>query len=161
MQLYQNYPMNNYSQYPNMYQQPQMPVQYMDRLSQLQASQQSQMIPPTNHRMLPGLSGGIVDDFNIITANDVPMDGNGAIFIKRDGSEIQVRNWNANGSITASVFRPVTSEAENVNSGNGADSHAQLVDSLSLVFQKQFDDLNGRFDKLEKALKAKGGSKDE
>ena len=62
-----------------------------------------------------GLNGRIIDDFNILSANDVPMDGNGAIFIKKDGSEIQLRNWTANGTIQTTSYKPILDS----NSENG------------------------------------------
>ena len=96
---YQNfsYPqMNNYNQPYN----PMMNAQ--QRLAQMeqqypQFAQPMQFQPQISQHL--GLNGAIVDDFGVISANDVPMDGNGAIFIKKDGSEIQLRNWTANGKI--------------------------------------------------------------
>lgn len=148
MQLYSGYP-NPYSNYPNMYQQPQMPVQYMDRLGQLQASQQVQMIPQNNPRMYSNINGGIVEDFNLITANDVPMDGNGAVFVKKDGSEIQVRNWTAQGTISTSVFKPVEiGEAKELTI-----SPEKSLEKLSEAFEGKFQELSEKIDRIEKALK--------
>lgn len=148
MQLYSGYP-NPYSNYPNMYQQPQMPVQYMDRLGQLQASQQVQMIPQNNPRMYSNINGGIVEDFNLITANDVPMDGNGAVFVKKDGSEIQVRNWTAQGTISTSVFKPVVQE----EARNLLPSEEKSLEKLSEAFEGKFQELSEKIDRIEKALK--------
>ena len=148
MQLYSGYP-NPYSNYPNMYQQPQMPVQYMDRLGQLQASQQVQMIPQNNPRMYSNINGGIVEDFNLITANDVPMDGNGAVFVKKDGSEIQVRNWTAQGTISTSVFKPVAQE----EARNLPPSEEKSLEKLSEAFEGKFQELSEKIDRIEKAIK--------
>lgn len=110
MQMYPNYLMNNNQQYPqqgyvNGYPQMQQGINpYMDQLSQLRSMQNT---VPQQQVMMQGLMARMVDDFNIITANDVPMDGNGAVFIKRDGSEIQVRNWTANGTIATTSYIPV------------------------------------------------------
>ena len=38
-----------------------------------------------------GLNGRVVDNFNMITANDVPMDNFGAIFVKVDGADKHIR----------------------------------------------------------------------
>ena len=109
MQGFPNYSINNYPQYQMpMYQPQPFANPYMDRLAQMQTSQNASY--PQNHT----INAKIVDDFSAVTANDVPMDGNGAVFIKRDGSEIQVRSWNAQGTITRSVFKPVlTDEGKN------------------------------------------------
>lgn len=105
MQQYPNYWINNYPQYQ---QQPMYQNQnvnpYMDQLSQLRSMQQ---IPVPQQNAYQGLNSRLVDDFNVITANDVPMDGNGAIFIKKDGSEIQHRNWTAQGTIATTSYIPV------------------------------------------------------
>lgn len=107
MNPYQPYSMNNYQPYQNgIYQQPQMYPQQMDRIAQLQAMQQS-LHPTQMPTSYQGLMGRIVDDFGVISANDVPMDGNGAVFIKRDGSEVQIRNWTANGTIATTSYMPV------------------------------------------------------
>lgn len=104
MQQYPIYSMNNvYQPYQSQMQNP-----YMDRLAQLQAMQQQVQPQMQQQMMVPhGIHGKIVDDFNVITANDVPMDGSGAIFIKKDGSEIQVRNWTAQGTISTTSYTPV------------------------------------------------------
>ena len=110
MNPYQPYSMNSYTQYQQAYPQQFYPQQMqnpqMDRLAQLQSMQQS-LQPAQMSPAFQGLTGRIVEDFNVITANDVPMDGNGAVFIKRDGSEIQVRNWTANGTIATTSYIPV------------------------------------------------------
>ena len=47
-----------------------------------------------------GIRTHVVDDFNNISANSVPMDNYGAYFAKRDGSEIQLRKWTPEGKIS-------------------------------------------------------------
>lgn len=103
MQPFQNYSINGYPQYQMPMYQPQ-PLQspYLDRLAQMQMQAQQNMTYPQN----PPVSARLVDDFSSITANDVPMDGTGAVFIKKDGSEIQVRSWTAQGTISKSIFKP-------------------------------------------------------
>lgn len=130
MNPYQPYSMNNYQQpYQNPYnQQPfySQPMQnpQMDRYNQLQAMQQSlqQVQPQQNY---PGLFGRIVDDFNLITANDVPMNGGGAVFIKKDGSEIQIRSWTANGTIATTSYSPVL-EVNNAEANISTPSETEL-----------------------------------
>ena len=54
----------------------------------------------------PQVQGKMVSNFNQITANDVPMNGNFAYFPKNDGSEISVRRWNNNGTIAEYLYVP-------------------------------------------------------
>jgi len=54
-----------------------------------------------------GISGKYVNDFNEITASDIPMNSP-AIFAKNDRSEVQIREWNANGQITTTCYKRET-----------------------------------------------------
>lgn len=145
MYPYMNY--GNYPQYQQTYQQPQVPVQYMDRLGQLQNMQQPQMMQQPVQRQ-SGINGAVVEDFGIITANDVPMDGNGAVFIKRDGSEIQIRNWTANGTIATSVFKPVKME----EMSKTPDNLPNGLEALYTTFEDKFNQLFNKIDKLEESM---------
>lgn len=135
--------------YPN-YNYPQ-PTQ-IDRYAQNQQLMAgTQMSVPNNQ--LQSLNGRIVDDFNLITANDVPMDGIGAIFIKRDGSEIQVRNWAANGTISMKSYKPSETnfdgQAYNL-SKEEKNLKFDLSDASTEAFMKRFDDISERIEKIEK-----------
>ena len=80
----------------------------------------------------------------MITANDVPMNGSGAVFIKKDGSEIQVRSWTANGTIATTSYVPVLepSNAEaNISTPN--ESELKLGELTALI-----EDVSGKVDKL-------------
>lgn len=106
-------------------------------------NQSPQNILPTGSNMSGvfspnNMSGKIVDDFNSITASDIPMDGNPATFIKRDGSEIQLRTWTSNGTISTTSYKPVTIETP--------------VKTETDVFADFREEVYHRFDKLEKAL---------
>lgn len=105
MYQYQNYSMNNYVPNQNMYQ---MPNPYMDRIAGLQQLQAG-LRQPQNHF---GLNGSIVDDFAMISANDVPMDNFGAVFMKRDGSELQHRVWTSDGKILTTTYKPYLDKKE-------------------------------------------------
>lgn len=86
---------------------------YMERYN----NQYQQMQPQVNNIPRNNLVGKMVDNFNCITANDVPMDGSCAIFPKNDLSEIQLRQWNSNGVINTVVYKPIldTKEVEATN----------------------------------------------
>lgn len=150
MNPYQIYSNNNFPQYQQpMYQPLQNP--YMDRMSQMQ-SMQPQMNTMQMQQVYSNLSGRIVDDFSVITANDVPMDGNGAIFVKKDGTEIQVRNWTAQGTIHTNVFKPVLIDQTKDLQNSGQMDAEWLSKAVTGVFQPYFDKLNDRLDKLEQSI---------
>ena len=101
----------------------------------------------------PGIVTKTVDDFGYITANDVPMDGNGAIFIKKDGSEIQRRVWTAQGNIIVTSYLPqianqnefavnVSSETEKSNLG-AFNEFKETLKSLNDKIDKIYDLWNG------------------
>lgn len=148
---YQNYP--NYPSYqqPN-YFNPQQ--QYNDRISQLQQYQQSLQIPQQpQQQMTPmqqtvGLNGKIVDDFNILNANDVPMDGNGAFFVKHDGTEIQWRNWAANGTIITTSYKPILEQ----NNQDNVNIQQTDFNSLYEDVKALRGEIAERFDRLEKSI---------
>ena len=165
MNLYQPYSMNNYQPYSPGYpqQQPypqQMQNPQMDRLAQLQAMQQS-LQPAQMQPTYQGIFGRIVDDFGAITANDVPMNGIGAVFIKKDGSEIQIRNWNANGTIATTSYIPIL-EPQNAETGintpnpNGLNL-GELTSLIGAISQK----VDGLSLQLNDLLKSKTGTQAE
>lgn len=60
-----------------------------------------------------GISGKYVNDFNEINASDIPM-SSPAIFAKNDRSEIQIREWNANGQIDTTRYKPYIEPVQQV-----------------------------------------------
>jgi len=104
-------------------------------------TQQVQQIPA-------GLSGRIVDDFSVLNANDVPMDGNGAVFIKRDGSEIQWRNWAANGTIVTTSYKSILEQ----NNPEGANIPQMDLNTLYEDVRALRGEISERFDRLEKSI---------
>ena len=62
------------------------------------------------NQIAPTLRGRIVNSIDDVTANDVPMDGSCAVFIKSDYTEIYTRAWQPNGLITTNVYRLSTDE---------------------------------------------------
>jgi len=82
---------------------------------QQQAPMQQTFVPQPN---VPtsSLSGRVVNDFNEITINDVPMSGQYAYFPKADMSEIQVRRWKPDGTIESRLLqlcRTIPSQVDN------------------------------------------------
>ena len=144
--------------YPNYNFQPnQMQSSYIDRYAQNQQmmagtqmslpNQQTQQI-----QQVQGLNGRIVDDFGMITANDVPMDAMGALFIKSDGTEIQRRVWTSNGTIATSRFKPILEEQVNDSPQSEEKAKFDLSEASTEAFMKRFDDITERLDKMEKSF---------
>lgn len=151
MQNYQNYLINPYMQqgYPQL-QQTANP--YMERFSQFQTQPMPQMQMP----VAQGIVTRIVDDFSLITANDVPMDGTGAFFTKKDGSEIQHRTWTAQGTIAQKTYKPVLEEQPSNLPTDSENMAETVVNRLEQVLEKQLLGINDKLDKFEKAIKLTG-----
>lgn len=121
-----NYPAYSYQQpqmmgyQQNFNQNMQMQNPYMDRSVQAQQYQQPQMLPTqmSGAYQQPGLIGKVVNDVSMVSPNDVPMDGNIAIFPKNDMSEIYCKQWKQDGTIQTVVYKPILdqnqSEATNI-----------------------------------------------
>lgn len=113
MQAYPNYSQPMMNPYQNNYNPMLSPQQRLMQMEQQypQFAQQNQFIQqPMQQNQPQGLNCVIVDDFNAISANDVPMDGKGAVFMLRGGSQIEWRNWTANGTIQTVPYSPVQTE---------------------------------------------------
>ena len=72
---------------------------------------QQQFQQPMQQQIPIGISGKYVNDFTEINASDIPMNSP-AIFAKNDRSEIQLREWNANGQIVTTSFKAVVDAPE-------------------------------------------------
>lgn len=107
-----------------------------------------------------GMCGRIVDDFNSINANDVPMNGDPAIFIKRDMSELQLRMWNGNGQIVQTTYKPQT-DVLNKCSTNVSPNEEKLKIDLSDALTDLLDERFSRIEKLLKPTRTKKESENE
>ena len=98
-----------------------------------------------------GIVTKMVDDFCYITANDVPMDANGAIFVKKDGSEIQRRAWTAQGNIIVTSYLPQIATQNNsmVNvSPETEKSNIGAFSEFTETFNEKMKSLNDKIDKI-------------
>lgn len=99
---------------------------------------------PQQTNQQTGIAGKQVHDFSEITANDVPLNGQCAVFPKADLSEIQVKRWGSDGMIVTNTYRPIeppqTTQAEESS-----------VDLLEVI--------NGRFDELKNLIDGLGKPK--
>ena len=146
--------MNNYinglqNQIMTMQNQIQNYQQALNNIQQPQIQQNPQIV---------GISTQIVDSFDNISANSVPMDNNGAIFALRDGSEIQTRRWTPDGKIATTSYKPILDNFENSmdnSSKNSEKFKIGLSDEVSEVLQNEFDLLKTRLDAIEQLLSNK------
>lgn len=124
---------NNYNYQPYQYQ----PMQYQPAQPQYNQS--------------IGISGKLVDSFDNVTVNDVPMDGNPATFIKKDMSEIQVRMWTPQGTISTTSYKPYIEPKKE----DTANSSSVSLESLYDDFRGFREELLFRFDRLDKSVSTK------
>lgn len=151
MQAYPNFYPNQQMNQPNMYPNynPPMANPYVDRMAQLQQYQQSLQQPQFQPQaQAPGIIGRIVNDFSEITANDVPMNGNAAFFLKADGSELQVRSWSSNGTIQTVVYKPVFEQ----NGADGTNTPQMDFNALNEDVRALREDILARLDAIEKSM---------
>lgn len=131
---------------------PQINNPYLDRMNQLQQYQQSlqgtQMSLPNQQAQPQGIIGRVVNDFNEITANDVPMNGNAAFFPKADGSELQVRSWAANGTIQTVVYKPILEQ----NQADGTNIPQNDFTALNDGINAFREEILSRLDNIEKSV---------
>ena len=78
--------------------------QFYNQAAALQQYQQ----PPYMQQAAQRINGRVVQSADMITANDVPMDGSVAFFPTQDMSEIYAKSWDANGKIVTRLFKPVS-----------------------------------------------------
>ncbi len=151
----QPYPNPNYFN-QNPYQQnftPQMAMQnpYMDRMNQLQNYQQNLQMVPTQMsgaNQPQGLVGKMVNDVSMVSPNDVPMDGNVAIFPKNDMSEIYCKQWKQDGTIQTVVYKPILEQ----NPQEGTNIPQMNFNVLNEDVRALREEISERFDRLEKSM---------
>lgn len=124
---------------------------YMDRMAQLQQYQQSlqptQMAGTSQMQQPQGLIGKVVNDVSMVSPNDVPMDGNVALFPKSDMSEIYCKQWKQDGTIQTVVYRPyIEQDKEQIANMPQNDFTALNEDMKALRTE-----ITERFDRLEKS----------
>lgn len=151
-----NYPAYSYQQpQMNPYQNSYQPIQnpYMAQMNQYQ--QGAQMFPAqsqnSNLAQQPlGLIGKMVNDVSMVSPNDVPMDGNIAIFPKGDMSEIYCKQWKQDGTIQTVVYKPILDQnAEQATNTPQMDFNALNEDVRALR-----EDILARLDSIEKFMGA-------
>lgn len=103
-----------------------------------------------------GLNGRTVNDISEVTANEIPMDGNKAVFIRSDGSEIYTKQWTANGTIATMTYKPVLKEQGNLMSEEEK-ANTSGLDAINGALNDFIGIVNARFDRIESRLPIKEG----
>lgn len=154
MSAYQSYYPNQQMNQANMgYQNfnPQFSNPYTDRPSQIQQFQQGQQMLPTQIPVAyqhPGLIGKVVNDVSAVSPNDVPMDGNIAIFPKNDMSEIYCKQWKQDGTIQTVVYKPVLDQ----NQSEATNTPHMDFNALNEDVRALREDIKGVRDMIEKSM---------
>ena len=146
----QPYPNPNY--YQN-YMQPQQ--QFYNQAAALQQYQQPSYMQQAAQR----INGRVVQSADMITANDVPMDGSVAFFPTQDLSEIYAKSWDANGKIVTRLFKPVLADNTNKLSSETEKLKFDLSENVAEVFEKHFATLFSKIEELEKKIDEKSLTK--
>lgn len=135
--------------YQNSYQPMQNP--YMAQMGQYQ--QGAQMFPAQaqNSNLIQqpqGLIGKMVNDVSMVSPNDVPMDGNIAIFPKNDMSEIYCKQWKQDGTIRTVVYKPVLEQ----NQSETTNIPQMDFNALNEDMRALREDIKGVRDMIEKSM---------
>lgn len=147
------YPPYSFQTQMNPYQNSYQPMQnpYLAQMNQYQ--QGAQMFPAQNQnpnmvQQPQGLIGKMVNDVSMVSPNDVPMDGNIAIFPKNDMSEIYCKQWKQDGTIQTVVYKPFLEQnAEQTTNIPQMDFNALNEDVRALR-----EDILARLDSIEKSV---------
>ena len=129
--------------------------QFYNQSAALQQYQQPSYMQQAAQR----INGRVVQSADMITANDVPMDGSVAFFPTQDLSEIYAKSWDANGTIVTRLFKPVLADNTNKLSSETEKLKFDLSENVTEVFEKHFDTLFSKIEELEKKIDEKSLTK--
>ena len=82
------------------------PIYAAYQYNPMQRFQQPEPQIPQMQPQFLGIQGKVVQSESAIMANDVPMDGSVAFFPMQDMSAIVAKQWDANGTIRKTVYKP-------------------------------------------------------
>lgn len=148
-----NYPAYSFQpqQMSNPYQGSYHPMQnpYMAQTGQYQQNFQPQVQQVQQpQQQSQGLVGRVVNDFSEVKADDVPMNGTPAIFIKNDMSEIEVRVWGNDGLIHPTPYKPILEQKQ-----QEATNMPQMdFNALNEDVRALREDILARLDSIEKSV---------
>lgn len=158
MAMYQNQNPYNFQPYIN----PVVAVQ-QQRLAQMeqmypQFSQQPMQQTQFGQSVQNGLNGRVVDDISTVNANEIPMDGNIAIFPQRDMKVIHVRRWKNDGTIESTRYEPILDDLgvnPNKLSNDSEKFKIDVSQQLTDLFGERLSTIEDKIDALSKNLAPK------
>lgn len=112
----------------------------------------AQNIPQRIQPEPQGIMGKIVQNAEMITANDVPLNGSVAFFPKQDLSEIYAKSWTADGVIRTMTFKPIQNEEVSNLSAEITESQIGAILDVTDGLEKTLDEIVSKIDNLEKNL---------
>lgn len=119
---------------------------------QLPQIEQVQPVNQLQQQMPRGVNGRVVQSVEMITANDVPMDGSAAFFPMQDMSAIFAKSWNADGTIKTIIFKPINETVPQSEIQNKENLKIDLSEGAVAAFMDRFDELSERLEQLELSL---------
>lgn len=133
----------------NPYQQQQQPMNYNQVFTNYPQIAQNipQRIQPE-----PQIMGKIVQNAEMITANDVPLNGSVAFFPKQDLSEIYAKSWTSDGVIRTMTFKPIQNEEVSNLSTEITESQIEAILDVTDGLEKTLNEIVSKIDNLEKNL---------
>lgn len=134
----------------NPYQQQQQPMNYNPVFANY--PQMAQNIPQRIQPEPQGIMGKIVQNAEMITANDVPLNGSVAFFPKQDLSEIYAKSWTADGVIRTMTFKPAQNEEVSNSPTESTESQIGAILNVTDGLEKTLNEIVSKIDNLEKNL---------
>lgn len=107
---------------------------------------------PQRIQQEPQIMGKIVQNAEMITANDVPLNGSVAFFPKQDLSEIYAKSWTADGVIRTMTFKPIQNEEVSNLSTESTESQIGAILNVTDGLEKTLNEIVSKIDNLEKNL---------
>lgn len=107
---------------------------------------------PQRIQQEPQIMGKIVQNAEMITANDVPLNGSVAFFPKQDLSEIYAKSWTADGVIRTMTFKPIQNEEVSNLSTEITESQIGAILDVTDGLEKTLNEIVSKLDNLEKNL---------
>lgn len=152
MQVLNNQEMQLQRQISNLQSQLQQTQALQSQMSQIQQQYPNMQAVQQPIQQNNGISTNVIDDFANISIDSIPMDNNGAFFVKRDGSEIQLKRWNGNGQIVTTSYLPIVDSGADNSIPNENKPQITLSEEDTEVFRRHFSEITDRLDMIENVL---------
>ena len=117
----------------------------------MQRFQQPEPQIPQMQQQFLGIQGKVIQSESAIMANDVPMDGSVAFFPMQDMSAIVAKQWDANGTIRKTVYKPFNEQMAD-SSSDDKKIEIGLSDDATKAITDKLDCLFGKMEELEDKL---------